>query len=330
MFQKGRLKKLEHYSDNVIGTKCISEPYNCCIRRYPSHNEIIIYNDVNFKRRSGFESQDPVVRTPRFQYDSDRDLLVPARGCCSVNDLLKTLERSHNRAIDSVYDYALSNEWDYFITFTFVPDEEKYDRFNLHSLVKVWGNFRSKMFYYDPSSKFLVVPEKHPTSGAYHFHALCKGNFDRFLIKAFNPHNGDPIKTFLGQDVYNLDKWDYGFTTVAKLDSDRIRVANYLAKYFVKSTVKIDGKYCHKKVSSLEVSYKQRMYYSSHGLRRCSRDYYLLSASDLSSVVSEYKCIGDQFSMDKEGISVLKKTTNSFIIYNQFPINYSQNTTFAK
>ena len=70
-------------------------------------------------------------------------------------------------------EYALCNNWEYFVTLTI--DKKKQDRYNLQNYIHdlgVWiGNYNKK---YNTKLKYLLIPEKHK-DGAIHCHGLFSG-----------------------------------------------------------------------------------------------------------------------------------------------------------
>lgn len=304
------VQRYSSFSDNIIGTKSIYKAYNTIIRRYPDHAEILRRDDVNFVRRKGFVCSeiDVADRRPRFALD-EGGLLSTNKPNVTLSDLFNTLRRSRSRSLDSIYDYALSNKWDYFMTFTFDPRkiEDRYCRFDI---VSAWSAFRSKVYYYDRKAKFLCIPEKHPKSGAIHLHALVAGDFDSYLTPAFSP-DGKSILSSIGDQIYNLSLYEYGFTTVAKLDRNNLRVANYLTKYISKDCLSIAG-------------YKQRTFLSSHGLKRCTREYVCLDTDQFIDLLAERVADDRQYRIDQTCKTVLKKISDRFIVYVQSWDIYSQ------
>lgn len=72
-----------------------------------------------------------------------------------------------------ILEYALANDWDYFITMTL--DDKKADRFDLESWykkLKEWLKYRRKE--YGLKVDFILVPEQHG-NGAWHTHGLIRG-----------------------------------------------------------------------------------------------------------------------------------------------------------
>lgn len=130
---------------------------------------------------------------------------------------------SMNRSRDMIYQYALSNNWDFFFTLTFDP--VKVDSFDYDlclSKIRTWFNNLHKR--QAPSLKYLCVPEQHK-SGRWHFHALVSNLGS--LILADSGH-----KTY-GNIIYNVPQFKWGFTTATAV-KDTKKVSSYLCKYITK------------------------------------------------------------------------------------------------
>lgn len=130
------------------------------------------------------------------------------------------------RAVQKVYDLARSNEFDYFFTFTFNPD--KVDSYDYDAVCAALGLWLDRMR--KKGVKWLVVPEKHPTSGRWHFHALVKGKGILDLIPAFNPYDGSPLYDKSGNRIYNAGNYEWGFTEATEI-RDPQRCATYISQY---------------------------------------------------------------------------------------------------
>ena len=83
------------------------------------------------------------------------------------------LSSSISRTRRLILEYALANDWDYFITMTL--DKEKGNRFDLEGWRKrfnEWLKYRRKEFGLKVA--FILVPEQHG-DGAWHAHGLIRG-----------------------------------------------------------------------------------------------------------------------------------------------------------
>lgn len=143
----------------------------------------------------------------------------------------KEIERkeidNEKRAKQVVYDLARSNDWDWFITFTLNPIF--CNRFDYEDCVRVLRSYTQHLWYL--GCRWLIVPEQHPTSGAWHFHGLLAGPVD--AVRATNAYTGQLLVDKNGREVYNLTDYKLGFTTAVKVDGSP-KVATYLTKYYTK------------------------------------------------------------------------------------------------
>ena len=138
----------------------------------------------------------------------------------SINHSLYT---SKNRTINKIYEYAFSNRWDYFLTFTFNP--EIIDRYNYDECYKKISNFIRNFKNRKCSDlKYLLVPEMHK-DGAFHFHGLFSDLPIEYLV--------DSGKKSFGYTIYNFNAYKLGFSTATKV-TDTKRVSSYIAKYISK------------------------------------------------------------------------------------------------
>lgn len=131
---------------------------------------------------------------------------------------------SRSRTVNQIYEIARANKWEYFLTITF--DRKKIDSSDydlLCSKVSKWiNNIRSR---YAPDLKYLLVPELHKDGVHYHFHGLL-ANIGSMKLT-------DSTVKIRGQQIYNLENWKYGFSTVSKI-KDSGRASSYLVKYITK------------------------------------------------------------------------------------------------
>lgn len=148
-------------------------------------------------------------------------------------------------------DYTLCNEFDSFVTFTYDP--KKVDRFDIsegkRKITKWLNNTKTNKLRsnYSPDLQYLVIPELHK-DGAIHFHALFK-NYLGLLDDSYKKVNGRP--------AYNLPDWDYGYSTLIKIDNIE-KVSSYMQKYITKDMLKIGNK---------------KRYFASRNLKKPTKTY---------------------------------------------------------
>jgi len=172
--------------------------------------------------------------------------------------------RAARRAKSRLYDLCRFNTFTHFITLTL--DDSKVDGYDYKAAVRKlceWcdNRVRRKGF------KYVIVPEKHPTSGRIHFHGLVDGTW----LKMVNSGHRDGA----GRTIYNITDWGYGFTTAVKLDGTYEAVCHYIAKYMTKSEVQM-----------AQGTLAGRYYYHSHNLEEPRYIYFnALSTDELGEEV---------------------------------------------
>ena len=187
--------------------------YNVKVKKYPKGNiQIKVYNHTFSENQT--EQKASVVRLEASSVSLSEKMIKER----------KSIEESHRRVKNKIYDYARSNDWEYFLTFTFNP--EKVDSFNYEEcsekLSKWLNNVKSRKA---PDLSYIVVPELHK-SGRYHFHGLFS-NLGNIALSESG------LYTIDGKKIYNLDSYSYGFTTATKI-ADSWAVSNYICKYITK------------------------------------------------------------------------------------------------
>ena len=122
---------------------------------------------------------------------------------------------SISRTRNAVLGLGMCNEWQYFITATLNP--KKYDRFDLPAWRKdfsQWIRDQRKATGHD--FKYLLIPERHPTSGAWHMHGLITGVPWDYL-QPFIPHV-HPEKLWMNGYRFHQKMQDkFGFNSFGKI-----------------------------------------------------------------------------------------------------------------
>lgn len=202
-------------------------------------------------------------------------------------DLEKQLEAqriSLSRTIQKVYDYAKSNKWDYFTTFTFNPD--KVNSFDYDECVDALYEFTHRMSNYS-RNRWIIVPELHK-SGAYHFHGLVRGELK--LTRATNAHTGQPLRDNKGRAIYNIGNYRWGYTTATKV-GDNDRVANYLVKYFTKQQRLDRGQDQETRRVDLIIPEGRKRYWASRNLETPREDFYTYTLREFDLILQKARYI---------------------------------------
>jgi len=195
----------------------------------------------------------------------------------------KAIEESLRRTRTTIFDYALSNNFSYFVTFTFNP--KKVDRYSIEStsnIMKYWLNRQKK---HSPNFAYVIVPEFHK-DGAIHFHAL---------IRDYNAELKSTNVFQNGKRVYNLTGFTAGFTNAQKLDDDQTKAAAYLTKYITKDMIN---------------RFNKRRYWASKNLHKPVKRYESLSELGLDPYIFDDNLV---FSSNKYDISVYQFKRDSAI-----------------
>lgn len=143
------------------------------------------------------------------------------------------LSESLMRSKRTILDYALNNNFNYFVTFTF--DASKINRSNFNAcknkILKAFNHFKDR---YDPELKYILVPELHKNGIAIHFHGLIyTSNFK--LLK----------KLYFSKDYFtNVYRHEFffkrfGANCFIPITNSSERVAFYITKYISKSNVRV-------------------------------------------------------------------------------------------
>ena len=217
--------------------------YNQRIKTYPNGTQIITTFNRNVFNPYGFDREvDLSDRAPPDILPFGPDIRVR----------LDNLKRSR----EHVFDIALMNSFDYFVTLTIDPkklDSSDYDFVN-RKIKKWFNNLVTRN-----NVKYLCVPELHK-SGKVHFHLLMSGELD-FIDSGtvLIPQRKKPVKLSNAvkicpdlskhKIVYNLSNWKYGHSTLIKFEkcddgyNGTTAIAKYLVKYLTKDLTKIMRNY---------------------------------------------------------------------------------------
>jgi len=158
----------------------------------------------------------------------------------NVND--HKLSNNIYRARNKVFEYALCNDWEYFVTLTI--SNEKFDRYNLGDY---YSKFSRWLRYYSKKNNikidYLFIPEKHK-NGAWHLHGLLKGL---------------PVDYLKRNEYGYLDWLDYkekfGYISIDTI-KNKERCASYITKYISKD------------LGECVSEYNAKLYYCSRGLKK--------------------------------------------------------------
>ena len=208
------------------------EPYNVKIITYPDltkqyriYHNTIGTDDLSIPVR-------PHKKGERNPFDGKvcKEILVDIKDYKNhVDDV------SIKRTKKKVYDYAKSNEWEWFVTFTFSPD--KVNRYDYDECTKYLSKWFNNLKRSSPALSYLVVPEQHK-DGAYHFHGLFSGINERqivwtgkYVIKRVRGLRSKFVRT--KEKIYKIGSYKLGWMTATRV-REMERVTSYITKYITK------------------------------------------------------------------------------------------------
>lgn len=174
----------------------------------------------------------------------------------SVSDVKS--DNNISRAKNRVFELALCNPWNIFLTFTLDP--RKYDRDDLQKFQKDISQFiRNYNRNHSLNIKYLLIPEEHK-KGGWHMHGFLMGLPDEHLrlftlSEKLPKYIREKLKS--GQAVYEWEPYrkKFGFCDLEEV-RDEFAASAYVTKYITKDldrTVKESGAH---------------LYYCSQGLKR--------------------------------------------------------------
>lgn len=235
------------------------------------------YKLVLFKfavNRSGYEKSDnhiPKKRIDDMEFEKEE---------CNLS-----------RVRSKIFEYALCNEFDYFITLTL--NKDKMDRYDLQNYIKKLGQFiRDERKRTNKEILYLLIPEKHQ-DGAYHMHGLVKGISEKDL-KLFGLDDNIPqlIKALLnrGRKIYDWLPYSkkFGWVTVEKI-TNPLAISKYITKYVKKdigtTVTEINKKsyYCSKGLKQAEIIKKGTLSVDDKVLFNFENDYIRIAELDKSA-----------------------------------------------
>ena len=172
------------------------------------------------------------------------------------------LDNNIIRARSKILEYALCNEFEFFVTLTL--NGEKVQRNDIDNYIKKLGQYiRDVRKSTGQKIEYLLIPERHRDGENWHMHGLVKGLKD---IRKFDVSESIPLKMKdkilryreEGLDLYEWTGYaeKFGFNCVEPI-RDKVAVSRYITKYISKS---ING--------DMGITEKnKKKYYCSRGLK---------------------------------------------------------------
>lgn len=160
-------------------------------------------------------------------------------------------KRAARRARQVLYDICKCNDFLYFVTLTFSPDEvARLDDKLVKRKFSQWANYIRKKF---PTMYYVAVPEYHKKGGL-HFHLLVGGVTMEELQAVPALTKKGRLKYKHGKQIFNITAWRLGFSTLSCLENVEA-AKHYVCKYITKQHY--DGRF-----------FRKRRYYCSANVAR--------------------------------------------------------------
>lgn len=168
------------------------------------------------------------------------------------------LEESISRTRATIFELAICNDWEWFVTLTLNP--EYHDRKDLKSYkMKLSTWIKNYNRIHKTNIKYLLIPENHQ-DGSWHMHGLIMG-LAITELQEFTTQEKLPIKMIIelvkGNQLYNWPAYEkaFGYISISKI-RDVENVSKYITKYITKDLIKT------------KIGLNDHLYYCSQGLKR--------------------------------------------------------------
>lgn len=152
----------------------------------------------------------------------------------------ENIKRSLRRTKNVISDISRSNNWEWFLTLTFNP--QKVDSYSYEDTTKKLSQWLNNARKKANKMKYIVVAEKHPTSGRFHFHGLFSSIEELALTDS-------SLIDKKGRTIYNVGNYKLGWSTATQIESHE-RASSYIMKYISKDLFVVGKgkkKYWHSK-----------------------------------------------------------------------------------
>lgn len=188
----------------------------------------------------------------------------PSRGRKNTAGNERKLSESLSRTKSTIFELALCNPWEWFVTLTLNP--EYHDRKDLKTYKKKLSTWiKNYNRIYDREIKYLLIPELHHDKVHWHMHGLMMG-LPQENLEAFSEEEKLPIQILIelkrGNQIYNWPAYEkaFGFITISKIRSGEA-VSKYITKYITKE------------LNDTRIDLNDHLYYCSKGLKRAEKLY---------------------------------------------------------
>lgn len=171
-----------------------------------------------------------ICSKPVFKNDEYMELVTSSSGSKDKDMSNPTRGDSIRRAKEKIFDIAMCNDFEYFITWTL--NNDMIDRYDAQLVAQKLKKFLNNLVV-RKEVRYLVVPELH-RDGAIHMHGLIAGQL-RMV------DSGRKLPD--GRTIFNMPEWKLGFSTAIELDNQKGRVSSYIVKYVQKDFRMIFGNF---------------------------------------------------------------------------------------
>ena len=175
-------------------------------------------------------------------YEEDKNTLyeVEDKNKCDRNVNEEKLSNNISRAKSKILEYALCNDFEYFVTLTL--NKNKIDRSNIDNFIKKLSRY---IRYIRESTgekiEYVLIPEKHKDGKNWHIHGLMKGLKDlrKYDISENIPKKmKDKIIKYRENDLH-LYEWEgyskrFGFNCIEPI-RNKEACSRYITKYISKN-----------------------------------------------------------------------------------------------
>lgn len=147
--------------------------------------------------------------------------------------------QSISRAKSVIYQVAVCNDWEWFVTFTIDPN--KFDRYDFRPFYKVFTQWiRDYRKKYGCRIEYILIPEQHQ-DGAWHMHGLMRG-IPADHVSKFIP--GIHPQKLVDKDYRNWGRAGarFGFCSMDFIH-DPMKVAGYVTKYITKDLLQSNNRF---------------------------------------------------------------------------------------
>lgn len=200
--------------------------YYCKVYTYPDGTQDLVAASRPLFREKGWEGmKEPSKAKQEAQSAEESAKRAPDEARRAENEA-----RSMRRARAKVRRLALANDFKWFVTLTLDP--EKVDRMEGGAVVKKLNVWCSNAVQRQ-GLRYILVPERHKKGGI-HFH----GFFNDALEAVPSGHYDKK-----GNPIFNLPRWDLGFTTAIGLYGEYASAVAYVCKYIGKQGEKPAGRW---------------------------------------------------------------------------------------